>query len=389
MAEFELNRTLKDIQQSAIRSFNDKISGIDGLIRLTLGEPDFPTPRFIKDAAIEAIDKSFNGYSHSRGEIELREIISDYMNRHYDVKYDPETEIIVTVGATEALFTSLYAILNPGDKVLVGAPYYAVYKNFVTLAGGEFVPVNLREDHFLFTPEKLDTILSNDPAIKVLFLNHPSNPTGATYNAEQLEGIAEVARKHNLIILSDEIYSELTYGDKHVSMAKFAPERTIVVNGASKSHSMTGWRMGFICAPEVFTSQIFKIHQAVVNAPSTQAQYACIEGYSERGDIEIDRMRNIYLERRNLIRDGMNRLGFETSNPQGAFYLFVKVPDWFDGDDMDFCLDLAHKAKVGVVPGSAFGEDGKGYFRISYAASTNELNEFLNRVETYIKETKD
>lgn len=387
MKEFKLNETLAGLKPSAIRTFNDKISGIEGIIRLTIGEPDYPTPRFIKDAAIAAIDKSFNGYSHSRGILELREVISDYLNRKYNLTYSAEEEIIVTVGATEALFTTFYALLNKGEKVITPSPHYAVYGTQVGLAGGTFVPVDVSDDAFILTPERLSETLAEHPDTKVLLFNYPSNPTGRTYTPEQLKALAEVIKQHNIVVVSDEIYSELTFEGKHVSLATYIPEQTIIINGASKSHSMTGWRMGFIAGPKWILDEIFKVHQSAVNAPSTQAQYAVIEGYA-KGDKEVEEMRQGYIERRDLLVEGFERIGFELASPQGAFYLFIKVPDWFEGDDYDFCLKLAEEAKVGLVPGQAFGKAGKRYFRLSYAASTEKLTEALNRIETFVTANK-
>lgn len=385
----DTRESLKGIKPSPIRTFNDKIANIDGLIKLTLGEPDFPTPRFIKDAAIQSIDKSFNGYSHSRGMIELRDTISGYLKRKYNLDYRAEDQIIVTVGATEAIFSTLYALVNPGDKVITAAPNYAVYKTQVNLAGGEFIPIDVAEDNFILTPEKLDQVLSADPAIKVLMMNHPSNPTGHTYSADQIQALVEIIKKHDIWVLSDEIYSELTYEGKHVSLAKYLPEHTILINGASKSHSMTGWRMGLIAGPVDVLSQIFVVHQGAVNTPTTQAQFAAIAAYSVEGDAAIEQMRAEYKVRRDYLLGRFRDMGFDVDTPNGAFYLFIKVPSWFDGDDMDFCLKIAHEAKVGLIPGQAFGEAGKNYFRLSYAASMEQLTEAANRIEAFINENKD
>lgn len=387
MKEFKLNATLAELKPSAIRTFNDKIGGIEGIIRLTIGEPDYPTPRFVKDAAMQAIDKSFNGYSNSRGMIELREVIRDYMDRKYDLTYSPEEEIIVTIGATEALFTSFYALLNKGEKVITPSPHYAVYGTQVALAGGTFIPVDVSDDAFILTPERLSATLEEHPDTKVLLFNYPSNPTGRTYTPEQLEALAEVIKQHNIVVVSDEIYSELTFEGKHVSLATYIPDQTIIINGASKSHSMTGWRMGFIAGPKWILDEIFKVHQSSVNCPPTQAQYAAISAYAD-GDEAVAEMRQGYIERRDLLVAGFERIGFELASPQGAFYLFIKVPDWFEGDDYDFCLKLAEEAKVGLVPGQSFGAAGKRYFRLSYAASIEQLTEALNRIETFVKANK-
>lgn len=388
MTVFTLNQTLATIKPSPIRSFNDKISNIEGLIKLTLGEPDFPTPDFIKEAAIQAIQADLNGYTHSRGLIELRQAIARFLKRKYDLIYRPEDEIIVTVGATEALFSTFMAILNSGDKVIVPSPNYVIYETHVKLAGAELVPVDVSGSEFLLTASQLETTLRQHPETKVLLLNHPCNPTGVTYSRSQLEELLSVAKKHQLIVVSDEIYSELTYSDAHVSVANILPEQTILINGASKSHAMTGWRSCFIAAPATFTEQIFKVHQATVNTPTSASQYASIAAY-DKGDDSIIAMRETYRERRDLLMTGLHTLGYTTSAPKGAFYLFVKVPDWFSGDDFEFCLELAHQAKVGSVPGQAFGDAGRGYFRLSYAASTEQLQEALRRIATYTQQKGD
>ncbi|MCW6653744.1 aminotransferase class I/II-fold pyridoxal phosphate-dependent enzyme [Aerococcaceae bacterium NML210727] len=387
MTEFVLNQTLLAIQPSPIRSFNDKISGIDGILKLTLGEPDFPTPSFIKEAAVQAINADLNGYTHSRGLIELRQAIARFLQRKYQLNYRPEDEIIVTVGATEALFATFMAILNPGDKVIVPSPNYVIYGTHVKLAGAELVSVDVSDSEFILTGERLVATLAQHPETKVLLLNHPCNPTGATYTREQLEDVLAIAKKHQLIVVSDEIYSELTYGNAHVSVASILPEQTILINGTSKAHAMTGWRSCFIAAPANFTNQIFKVHQAAVNTPTSVSQYASIAAY-DQGDDSILAMRDAYRERRDLLISGFQQMGYATSAPQGAFYLFVKVPDWFEGDDFAFCLALAEKAKVGVVPGQAFGEAGRGYFRLSYAASVEQLQEALQRIATFTQQER-
>ena len=382
MVALQLNQQLSKISPSPIRSFNDQISDIDGILRLTIGEPDFKTPDFIKQAAIDAIQHDLNGYTHSRGLIELRQEIAHYLKRHYQLNYNPENEIIVTVGATEALLAALLAILNPGDKVVVPSPNYVIYETHVLLAGATLIRHDVSDTNFKLTPDALRQLVQADNQIKVLLLNHPCNPTGVTYTADELESLATVAREFDLWVVSDEIYSELTYHGSHVSMAKFLPERTILINGTSKSHAMTGWRSCFIAAPAQYTNEIFKVHQASVNTPSTQAQYASIAAYRD-GDEAIVQMRQGYDERRQYLMQRFADLGYQTLNPDGAFYLFVKVPDWYQGSEFDFCLDLAKQAKVGIVPGSAFGPAGQGYFRLSYAADLSRLEEAMHRIETF------
>ncbi|HFI0463072.1 TPA: pyridoxal phosphate-dependent aminotransferase [Streptococcus suis] len=380
----KLNTKLDHIQASPIRAFNDQISTIEGLIPLTIGEPDFATPDFIKEAAIQAIEADKNGYSHSRGHLRLRQAIADFVKRKYQVDYKADTEIIVTSGPTQALLSTFLTLLNPGDKVLAASPNYVIYATQVQLAGGEFIPIDVSKEGFIFTPDLLEASLKDHPQTRVLLLNHPSNPTGVTYTKDQLQALIPVIEAHDLWVVSDEIYSELTYDQKHVSMAHLLPERTLLINGLSKSHAMTGWRSGFVAGPEWVINQLFKAHQATVNTPNTQMQNAAIIAY-DQGDAAIEEMRQIYLDRRNFLMTAFKDLGIQTLNPQGAFYLFVKVPDWFEGDDFDFALALAQEARVGTVPGSGFGSAGKGYFRVSYAASMDSLKEAMNRIAQFVK----
>ncbi|MBS4461721.1 aminotransferase class I/II-fold pyridoxal phosphate-dependent enzyme [Aerococcaceae bacterium zg-B36] len=380
-----INVQLEKLQSSPIRSFNDKISNIQNLIPLALGEPDFATPEFIKQAAIDAINSNLNGYTHSRGLLPLRQAISRYLKRKYQLDYATDTEIIVSAGPTAALFATLLSLLNPGDKVITPSPNYVIYSTQVQLAHAEMVAVDVSETNFILTPELLENTLKAHPETKVLLLNHPSNPTGITYTLEQLTALVPIIEKYDLWVISDEIYAELTYEHKHVSFASLLPGRTLLINGLSKSHAMTGWRSGCIAGPESLINQVFKVHQAMVNTPNSQMQYASIAAY-DHGDDAIEEMKQIYKQRRDFLMDAFAKLNIETLHPQGAFYLFVKVPDWFDGDDVEFCLALAHEGKVGVTPGSAFGIAGKQHFRMSYAASMEQLQAAMERIETFVRQ---
>ncbi|AXY24593.1 aromatic amino acid aminotransferase [Suicoccus acidiformans] len=384
MYSFNINKQSERISSSPIRRFNDQISHIDDLLKLTLGEPDFNAPLKVRQAAIDAIEAGVTGYTHSRGTIELRQAIQNYLKRHYDLDYRAEDEIIVSVGATGALFAAITAVTNPGDQVIAPAPHYVIYQTQTILAGGEFVSVDVSEDAFILTPERLEETLKANPRAKTLILNHPSNPTGATYTREQLEALVPIIKTHQLTVISDEIYAELTYDSEHVSMAKLLPEQTILINGASKSHAMTGWRMGFIAAPKEILDTIFKIQQATINTPNTLAQAASVVAYNDC-DEDILAMRAEYQKRCHYLAAELTRLGYQYVNPQGAFYLFVQVPADFAGNDVDFCLTLAEQAKIGVIPGSSFGQSGAGYFRISYAASMADLEEFIHRLEAFTK----
>lgn len=387
MENYILNQNLARITSSPIRAFNEQIKSIDDLIYLTIGEPDFPTPTAIKKAAIDAIQHKSNGYTHSSGLLELRQAIANFIQRHYQLSYDPESEIIVTHGATQALFASFLTLLNPGDKVITPSPNYVIYKTHVALANGSLVTIDVSNNAFKLTPEHIEASLKEHPETKVLLLNFPTNPTGVSYSRTELEAIVEVARAHQLYIVSDEIYAELTYEADHVSVATLYPERTLLINGLVKSHAMTGWRSGFIAGPKEILKELYKVHQATINTPNTQMQYASIKAYNDC-DEDSRMMREEYLKRRNYLVKAFDELGFELSNPEGAFYLFIKVPQWFNGSDLDFCLALAHEAKVGVVPGSGFGDAGKGYFRLSYAAKMSDLEEAIRRITNFVKQNK-
>lgn len=377
-----LNKFAQQAPENLIRTFSDEISSVKGLLRFNIGEPDFATPEIIKEAAKASIDADQSFYSHSRGLLELREAIQHYLARKYDLNYAVEDQIIVTSGATEALYLALMGIVNPGDKVIVVEPNYVIYNTQIALAGAVHVPIDVSGTQFKLTPDHLDAMLDEHPDIKVLIFNHPTNPTGVTYTGEEIEALSRIIAKHNLYVISDEVYSEFTYTHQHISMAKFIPERTLLVNGASKSHAMTGWRSAFLAGPSQVLDVIYPLHQAVVTAPTTQVQYASVVAYNE-GDQAIAAMYDSYRERRDFIYTGLNELGFESLYPDAAFYLFTKVPDWFEGDDYAFCLALAHQAKIAVTPGQIFGDAGKGYFRTSYVSSIENLAEYLNRIETF------
>ena len=380
----QFNSRLNQIKPSPIRSFNDQISSIEGLLALTIGEPDFHTSEPIKLAAIKAINHNLNGYSHSKGLLELRQAISSFLERKYQLSYNPEDEIIVTAGPTQALFTSFMTILNPGDKVIAASPTYVIYSTQVQLAQASFVPIDVSQTNFRLTPDLLEEALAAHPETKAILLNHPSNPTGVTYTREELEALVPIIKKHQLWVVSDEIYSELTYDHQHTSFASLLREQTILINGLSKSHAMTGWRSGFLAAPRNVMTQLFKVSQATINNPNRQMQYASIEAYLN-GDDFTDKMKEEYKSRRDFLVKAFNQMGITSIYPQGAFYLFVKVPEWFNGSDFDFCLKLAQEARVGTVPGSGFGEAGRQYFRISYATRMAVLEEAVRRISTFVK----
>lgn len=376
------------IEVSDIRKFDERVSNIDGMIKLTLGEPDFNTPEHVKDSAIDAINDNYTHYTGMSGLLELREAASEFFKDKYNLSYDPNDEILVTIGATEAISASLLSILEPGDKVLIPAPAYPGYEPILTLAGAEKVVLDTRKNNFVLTPQMIDDAMAeHGDKVKAIILTYPNNPTGVTYSREELKAIAETLKKYPIFVICDEIYSELTYDNEHVSIAEYIRDQAIVINGLSKSHAMTGWRIGVIMADRSFIQQIIKVHQYLVTASSTISQKAAVDAFTVGKDDALA-MREEYKVRRDFVYNRMKELGFETAQPSGAFYLFAKIPDGYNQDSMEFCVDLAQKNKVAIIPGMAFGEEAEGYVRLSYAASMEDLEEAMNRIEYYINENK-
>ncbi|MFD1124821.1 aminotransferase class I/II-fold pyridoxal phosphate-dependent enzyme [Lentilactobacillus raoultii] len=381
-----VNKHVKAVGPSGIREFDQKISSIPGIVKLTLGEPDFNVPEHVKQAAIRSIQNNKSHYSSQKGIPELRQAISRYLKRKTGVTYDPESEIVVTIGATEAIFSSLTAMLNPGDKVIVPTPAFALYFPVIQVAGAELITIDTSADGFVLTPEKLQKALDeNGDAVKAIVLNYPSNPTGIEYSEKQLQALADIIAKHRLFVLADEIYNELTYGVEHHSIAQLLPEQTIVVNGVSKSHAMTGYRIGYFAAPKDFVTNAAKMHGFAVTCPSNPAQYAALEALTNGLEDAVP-MREQYHKRRDYITKRLQEMGMEMALPQGAFYVFAKIPDAIDESPVEFATDLAEKAKVGVVPGSAFGPGGQRYIRLSYAASDDDIKLAMDRMSAYMLE---
>lgn len=381
----KFNKNVYGIDVSLIRQFDEQVSSISNMIKLTLGEPDFNTPTHIKNEGKKAIEDNFSHYSQMAGLPSLREAASYFMKEKYGVSYDANSEILVTVGATEALSASLLSILNPGDRVLMPTPIYPGYEPLVHLAGGIPTYLDTSDSDFILTPEKIEEAMEQyGDEVKAIILNYPSNPTGVTYNREEVERIATVLKKYSIFIISDEIYSELTYEGNHVSIAKYLPEQTILINGLSKSHAMTGWRIGFLFGPKEFISEIVKVHQYLVTAASTISQKASVSALIE-GINDASIMKKEYQKRRDFVYQQMFDLGFEIARPNGAFYIFAKIPDGYLQNSMEFCVDLAQKNKLAIIPGVAFGESGEGYVRVSYAASLETLTEAMERLKTYMQ----
>ena len=381
------NKQLDKIQVSLIRQFDQAISEIPGVLRLTLGEPDFTTPDHVKEAAKRAIDQDQSYYTGMSGLLTLRQAASDFVKEKYQLDYNPENEILVTIGATEALSATLTAILEEGDKVLLPAPAYPGYEPIVNLVGAEIVEIDTTDNGFVLTPEMLEkAILEQGDKLKAVILNYPANPTGITYSREQLEALAAVLRKYEIFVVCDEVYSELTYtGENHVSLGTMLRDQAIIINGLSKSHAMTGWRLGFIFAPANFTAQLIKSHQYLVTAANTMAQHAAVEALTAGKD-DAEPMKKEYIQRRDYIIEKMTDLGFEIIKPDGAFYIFAKIPAGYNQDSFAFLKDFAHKKAVAFIPGAAFGQYGEGYVRLSYAASMGTIREAMKRLEEYMRE---
>jgi aminotransferase len=379
------NKNVYEIAVSLIRQFDEKVSGIPNMLKLTLGEPDFNTPEHVKEAGQQAIKDNFSHYTGMSGLIDVREAASRFMSEKYAVHYEPTTEVLVTVGATEALSASLLSILEAGDKVLLPAPTYPGYEPLILLAGAEPVYIDTRETGFVLTPEQIDRAMEeHGDKVKAIIITSPSNPTGVAYNEAEVSALSETLKKYPIFVISDEIYSELNYEAAHVSFGKYLRDQTILINGLSKSHAMTGWRIGFIFAPAELVEQIIKVHQYLVTAASTISQKAAVRALVQ-GISDAEVMREEYRERRDFVYQAMTKLGFEVARPSGAFYIFAKIPAGQQQDSMAFCVELAEKNQLAIIPGIAFGPEGEGYVRISYAASMETLVEAMNRLAAHIE----
>lgn len=384
----KLNHTIQKVKPSGIRKFFDIANELDDVISLSVGEPDFYTPWHIREEGIYNLEKGRTRYTPNRGFIKLREQIAAFMSRKYNLEYKPESEVLVTVGGSEAIDLAVRTLVNPGDEVLVPEPSFVCYVPITEMAGGKPVIITTKaENKFKLTAEELEAHITDKT--KLLILPFPNNPTGGVMRKSDLEAIAEVIIKHDLLVLSDEIYSELTYGkEKHVSIASIPGmwERTVVINGFSKSYAMTGWRLGYAAGPKEIITPMTKLHQFGIMSAPTMSQYAAIEAL-ENGDEDIVTMREQYDMRRRLIVDGLNKLGLTCFEPEGAFYVFPSIKST-GLTSQEFCEQLIYAKRVAVVPGDAFGECGEGYVRISYCYSTQHIVEALERIEEFLKELK-
>jgi aminotransferase len=379
-----ISKTVQDLKPSGIRRFFDLAANMKGVISLGVGEPDFVTSWSVREAAIHSLEQGYTTYTANAGMLELRKEISRYMERQFTVSYNPNDQIIVTVGASQALDIALRAILNPGEEVIVVEPCFVAYAPLVTLAGGNPVTVQtLKENDFKLLPEQLEAAIT--PKTKALLICSPNNPTGTQLGKEDLVKIAEIVKKHDLLIISDEIYAELAYDEKFTSFAAIDGliERTIVINGFSKAFAMTGWRLGYVCAPKEISEAMFKIHQYAMMCASTMAQHAGIEAL-KNGMSDVEEMRQSYLRRRNYIVKSFNEMGLTCHNPGGAFYAFPSITKT-GLTSQEFAEKLLIEERVAVVPGDVFGESGEGHIRCSYASSIEQLKEAIKRIERLAK----
>lgn len=382
-----LSKKITGIEPSGIRKFFDLVSEMPDAISLGVGEPDFDTPWRIREEGIYTLEQGKTFYTSNAGLKDLKIEISKYLERKIHVEYDPDHEIMVTVGGSEGIDVALRAMLDPGDEVLIPQPSYVSYVPCAVLAGGIPVIIELKaENEFRLTPEALEAAIT--PKTKLLVMPFPNNPTGAIMEKKDLEKIADIVREHDLYVISDEIYSELTYLEQHVTIASLQGmrDRTIVINGFSKSHAMTGWRLGYACGPRIIIEQMLKIHQfAIMCAPST-SQYAGVEAL-RNGDEDVAAMREEYNGRRRYLLHRFKEMGLSCFEPFGAFYVFPCIKE-FGMTSEEFATELLNQQKLAVVPGTAFGDCGEGFVRISYAYSLDNLKKAMNRMEAFITDLR-
>ncbi|MCR5251915.1 MAG: aminotransferase class I/II-fold pyridoxal phosphate-dependent enzyme [Lachnospiraceae bacterium] len=382
-----LSATIKTIKPSGIRKFFDIASEMKDVISLGVGEPDFDTPWHIRDEGIYSLERGRTFYTSNTGLKELRSEICHYLKRRIGVEYDADKEVMVTVGGSEGIDIAMRAMLDPGDEVLIPQPSYVSYEPCCILAGGKPVIIELKEENeFRLTAQELEDAITE--RTKLLVLPFPNNPTGAIMERHDLEAIAKVIEKHDIFVLSDEIYSELSYKEDHVSITQLPGmrERTVLINGFSKAYAMTGWRLGYACAPEVILKQMLKIHQFAIMCAPTTSQYAAIEAL-KNGDADVAEMRDAYNQRRRFLMERFREMGLKCFEPYGAFYVFPSVKEFGLTSD-EFAMRFVQEEHVAVVPGTAFGNSGEGYLRISYAYSIENLRLALERMERFIRKLR-
>jgi aminotransferase len=380
--EHLINQKVKDLEISGIRKFFNMVANTEGMISLTIGQPDFPTPEHVKQAGIKAIQDNYTSYTHNAGYLELREAACQFVEKKYGISYNPENEVIVTIGGSEAIDISFRTILSEGSEVILPGPVYPGYEPLIRTCGAVPVYVDVRDNQFRLTADKIKPYITEKT--RCIVLPYPSNPTGVSLTSSELADIAALLSEYEIFVLADEIYSELVYDRAHTSIATFLKEKTIVINGLSKSHSMTGWRIGLLFAPEYLTKHILKVHQYNVSCANSIAQKAAYEALTAGIDDALF-MKEEYAKRREYVHQRLEKMGLNVVKPDGAFYFFVKIPESIAKNSFDFCLELVREANVAVVPGNAFSEYGEGYFRLSYAASMETLKEGLDRIENYLR----
>ncbi len=381
--KYSLSKTVESIEPSGIRKFFDIVSEMKDAISLGVGEPDFETPWHIRDEGIYALEKGKTFYTSNAGLKELRCEINNYLNRTQNLTYNPMQEILVTVGGSEAIDIGLRAMINPGDEVIIPQPSYVSYVPCAVLAGSKPVIIDLKaENNFRLTPQELQNAITDKT--KVLILPYPNNPTGAIMEKEDLEAIAKILREKEIFVMSDEIYSELTYKGKHVSIAAIdgMKERTLLINGFSKSYAMTGWRLGYACGPEPLIKQMTKIHQYAIMCAPTTSQYAAVDAL-KNGDDDVADMRRAYNQRRRFLLHAFKEMGLECFEPYGAFYVFPCIKE-FGMTSEEFATRFLEEERVAAVPGTAFGKSGEGFLRISYAYSMDNLKIALDRLKKFV-----
>lgn len=390
MSKKYIANNIASMPTSGIRKFFDIVSTMEDVVSLGVGEPDFETPWHVREEAISSIEKGRTAYTSNQGMINLRQAISDYLYNKYNIKYDAESEVLVTVGASEGIDLSLRAICNSGDEILVVEPSYVSYKPCIVMAGGVPVVVETKEENdFRLTVDDIKEKITDKT--KAIIFPYPNNPTGAIMEKKDLEAIADIIIENDLIVISDEIYSELTYDGHHVSIASLPNmwDRTIVLNGFSKSFAMTGWRLGYAVAPKKFIEQMTKIHQYIIMCAPTMSQYAGLDALTnEYRDEDIDIMRESYNERRKVMVEGFRKMGLSCFEPKGAFYVFPCIKSTGLTSE-EFCEKLLYNEKVAVVPGTAFGECGEGFIRCSYAYSVDSIRLALERIERFVNKIRE
>lgn len=381
-----MRATLNDVPTLKLFDFSTFVSKIPDVIEFTLGEPDFNTPEYVKQAGIQAIQNNRTHYAPQRGTAGLLQAVADNLADRYGLHYDPKTEILITNGVTEGAYSAITAVTNPGDVVLVPTPTFSIYGPDAIIGGAQAVEVDTSVTDFKLTPALLKKYLDQygDRVKAIIFVN-PSNPTGIAYTQQELDDLAALIKGKPIFAISDEIYSELNYDGEYASMAKSLPEQTILTNGFSKSYAMTGWRIGYLCAPQAITSEIFKVHSFVMMDVATFTQDAA-EAALRGGTDAIDEMDRQYIERRDYMRARLEKMGFKCSKPMGAFYIFAKIPAFLDQDDTKLIYQLAKEAHVAVTAGTFFGAGGEGYLRFSYATALDQIKEGMDRLERFCQE---